>query len=40
MDVKMNAFGVRVDKELTEGALYIDEVSRKLMEEAMESHRH
>ena len=37
MDVKMNAFGVRVDKELTEGALYIDEVSREaLMEEAME----
>ncbi len=36
MDVKMNAFGVRVDEELTEGALYIDEVSRQtLMEEAM-----
>ena len=36
MDVKMNAFGVRVDEELTEGALYIDEVSREaLMEEAM-----
>ena len=24
MDVKMNAFGVRVDEELTDGALYID----------------
>lgn len=36
MDVKMNAFGVRVDEELTDGALYIDEVSRQtLMEEAM-----
>lgn len=36
MDVKMNAFGVRVDEELTDGALYIDEVSREaLMEEAM-----
>jgi DNA polymerase len=36
MDVKMNAFGVRVDEELTDGALHIDEVSRQtLMEEAM-----
>ena len=36
MDVKMNAFGVRVDEELTEGALYIDELSRQaLMGEAM-----
>ena len=36
MDGKMNAFGVRVDEELTDGALYIDEVSRQtLMEEAM-----
>lgn len=36
MDVKMNVFGIRVDEELTEGALYIDEVSREaLMEEAM-----
>lgn len=36
MDVKMNAFGIRVDEELTDGALYIDEVSREaLMEEAM-----
>lgn len=36
MDVKMNVFGVRVDEELTDGALYIDEVSRQtLMEEAM-----
>ena len=36
MDVKMNAFGVRVDEELTEGALYIDGLSRQeLMEEAM-----
>lgn len=36
MDVKMNAFGVRVDEELTDGALYIDELSRQaLMGEAM-----
>ena len=36
MDVKMNAFGVRVDEELTDGALYIDGVSQEaLMEEAM-----
>lgn len=36
MDVKMNVFGIRVDEELTDGALYIDEVSREaLMEEAM-----
>ena len=36
MDVKMNAFGVRVDEELTDGALYIDERSRQdLMGEAM-----
>ena len=36
MDVRMNAFGVRVDEELTDGALYIDELSRQdLMGEAM-----
>lgn len=36
MDVKMNMFGIRVDEELTDGALYMDEVSREdLMEEAM-----
>lgn len=36
MDVRMNAFGVRVDEELTDGALYIDERSRQdLMGEAM-----
>ena len=29
MDVRMNAFGVRVDEELTDGALYIDERSRQ-----------
>lgn len=27
MDIRMNAFGVRVDKELIDGALYIDSVS-------------
>lgn len=36
MDAKMNAFGVRVDTELIEGALYIDSISsQKLTEEAM-----
>ena len=36
MDVRMNAFGVRVDEELTDGALYIDERSwQDLMGEAM-----
>lgn len=36
MDVRMNAFGVRVDEELTDGALYIDGRSRQdLMGEAM-----
>ena len=36
MDVRMNAFGVRVDEELTDGVLYIDERSRQdLMGEAM-----
>lgn len=35
MDVRMNAFGVRVDTQLIEGALYIDGISsRKLTEEA------
>jgi DNA polymerase len=37
LDVLMNAYGVRVDKELIEGALYIDEIcTQKLMDEAME----
>lgn len=36
MDVKMNAFGVRVDSELIEGALYIDDIStQKLTNEAV-----
>ncbi|MCI6003828.1 MAG: DNA polymerase [Allisonella histaminiformans] len=36
MDVKMNAFGVRVDTSLIEGALYIDNLSREaLMREAI-----
>lgn len=36
MDVLMNAFGVRVDTELIEGALYIDAVStQELTEEAV-----
>lgn len=36
MDVLMNAYGVRVDKDLIEGALYIDEVStQKLTDEAI-----
>lgn len=36
MDVKMNAFGVRVDTALIEGALYIDAVSnQKLTDEAV-----
>ena len=38
MDVKMNVFGIRVDEELTDGALYIDEVSREaLMRKPWES---
>lgn len=37
MDVRMNAYGVRVDTELVEGALYIDAISsEKLMQEAVE----
>lgn len=37
MDVRMNAFGVRVDTELVEGALYVDSVSSdKLRREAVE----
>lgn len=36
MDVKMNAYGVRVDSELIEGALYIDDIStQKLTNEAV-----
>ena len=36
MDVLMNAYGVRVDTGLIEGALYIDGIStQKLTEEAM-----
>lgn len=36
MDVLMNAYGVRVDKDLIEGALYIDGVStQKLTDEAV-----
>lgn len=37
MDVRMNAFGVRVDTGLIEGALYIDQISTdRLTREAME----
>lgn len=37
MDIRMNAFGVRVDVDLIEGALAIDSVStQKLTDEAME----
>lgn len=37
MDIMMNAFGVRVDTSLIEGALYIDEIStQKLTEEAIQ----
>lgn len=37
MDVRMNAFGVRVDTGLIEGALYIDQIStERLTREAME----
>lgn len=37
MDIRMNAFGVRVDTELVEGALYVDSVSSdKLRREAVE----
>ena len=37
MDIRMNAFGVRVDEELIEGALAIYSVStQKLTDEAME----
>ncbi len=36
MDVRMNAFGVRVDTDLIKGALYIDDVStQELTEEAV-----
>ena len=36
MDVRMNAYGVRVDYELIEGALYIDDISsQKLTNEAV-----
>lgn len=36
MDVRMNARGVRVDRELIEGALYVNAVSREgLLDEAM-----
>ena len=36
MDVLMNAYGVRVDKDLIEGALYVDGIStQKLTEEAI-----
>lgn len=36
MDVRMNAFGVRVDTELIEGALYIDGIStQRLTDEAV-----
>ena len=35
MDIRMNAFGVRIDRELVDGALYADQVSRQeLTEEA------
>lgn len=33
MDVRMNAFGVRVDRKLIEGALRIDDVSRQVLTE-------
>ena len=37
LDIRMNAFGVRVDTGLIEGALYIGEISReRLLREAME----
>jgi DNA polymerase len=37
IDILMNAFGVRVDTELIDGALYIDEIStQKLTDEAIE----
>lgn len=37
MDVRMNAFGVRVDTELIEGALYIDSIStQRLTDEAVQ----
>lgn len=40
MDVKMNAFGVRVDTELIEGALAIDDIStQKLTDEAYQITR-
>lgn len=36
MDIKMNAFGVKVDADLIEGALYVDEISKqKLTDEAV-----
>lgn len=37
LDIRMNAFGVRVDNDFIEGALYIGEISReRLLREAME----
>lgn len=33
MDVRMNAFGVRVDRELISGALHIDDVCRQVLTE-------
>ena len=37
LDIRMNAFGVRVDTGLLEGALYIGEISQeRLLQEAME----
>ncbi len=36
MDIRMNAFGVKVDSDLIEGALYVDEMStQRLTEEAV-----
>ena len=36
MDVLMNAYGVRVDTDLIEGALYIDQIStQRLTDEAI-----
>lgn len=37
MDIRMNAFGVRVDSELIEGALYVDNIStQQLTDEAIQ----
>ncbi len=37
MDIKMNAFGVRVDTELIDGALYVDNIStQRLTDEAIQ----